>query len=153
MSVEKKQSEVKTTFTSGNRFLHLTERKGSKPAVNLNDYGNDIRSVRVDEIAGLIELLQAVQEHLEPEDSLGIDVEIPPKYPKRSPLPSVVKRRYPMITDSERWLVAEEICRAWVIPGVSEEFHERAKGNLRVHWPVLAKAIEKFVEVRPHDAG
>ena len=64
MSVEKKQTEVQHTFTAQNKFLRLTERSGSHPAVNLNDFGNDIRSVRVSEIGILISLLMSVEKHL-----------------------------------------------------------------------------------------
>lgn len=182
MSVEKKQTEIVHKFTVQNKFLRLKERDGYKPTVDLNDFGNDIRAVHVSEIGVLISLLMSVEKHLngelkEPFGEEEIVLEPGQLTPtarqlidagqrggkKESSLEEKlraldvvvdepVKRRYPTMSDRERWMVGEDIVRAWIIPGASEEFHERDKNNLHVHWPVLAKAIEKFVEVRPHDA-
>lgn len=53
---------------------------------------------------------------------------------------------------SERQSAIDAVVAAWTIPGVSAEFHEKAKTHLHLPtaeggWPVLARAVEQLVAV------
>lgn len=58
---------------------------------------------------------------------------------------------------SARAKAVQAVVDAWVVPGVSEEFHEKAKAHLHQPtaeggWPVLAEAVENLVNVVQEDA-
>ena len=38
-----------------------------------------------------------------------------------------------------------EVIAAWVIEGISPEYHNGRKSQLRLEWPSLAKALDKLV--------
>lgn len=137
--VNKKQSEIHHVFEIGNKFLRLRERVGSKPVVDLNEFGNDIRAVRVDEISELIQLLQAAQEHLSPQPLTAQDLLA--KY-------DADNSNTPGFNKDDEWIAGEEIVRAWLVPGRSPEYHEQIKFEFKDRWPTMFAAIEKFVQVR-----
>lgn len=58
---------------------------------------------------------------------------------------------------SARSNAIQAVVDAWTVPGVSVEFHERAKAHLHLPtaeggWPVLAHAVEQLVAIEQERA-